>query len=146
MAKKNKTKEFLKTPEYSGGKKAMQEFINSNLQYPPDALEQKIEGVVTVEYEVNDNGIIEYSKIIKGLSPSCNEEALRVINLLQYSKAFNHGIRVKSKKKINIYFRLSQKNLDNTLQISYSFTESNVKEKDAENQKENRNYSYTINI
>lgn len=147
MPKNPKSKEdkFLKIPEYPGGKQALQEFINMNLRYPEDALQQRIEGVVSVAYDVDDNGMVISSKIIKGLSPSCNEEALRVVNLLQYGKAFNHGIRVKSTKKVNIYFRLSNRNPDKTLQISYSLTETS-KEPQNEPQKKDEpiHYSYTI--
>lgn len=148
MAQKSKSKDdkFLKVPEYPGGKQALQSFINAHLQYPADALEQRLEGVVAVEYEVDDNGFIVSSKIIKGLSPSCNEEALRVVSLLKYSQAFNHGIRVTSKKKVNIYFKMSPKNIGNTMQINFSIAATNPQKEKLPEEKpeEPQNYSYTI--
>lgn len=149
MSKNQKSKEdkFLKVPEYPGGKKSLQAFINQNLRYPEDALQQRIEGVVTVEYDVDDNGVVVSSKIIKGLSPSCDEEALRVVHLLQYGKAFNHGIRVKSKKKINIYFSLKNRKIENTLQISFTISEAPKKNQEETSKKEEPTpvtYSYTI--
>mgnify|MGYP003594920048 CR=1 FL=1 len=40
-----KDKEFLKVPEYPGGKKALLDFIKSHLQYPADAWAEKVEGI-----------------------------------------------------------------------------------------------------
>ena len=51
--KKKKTK-FLEKPLYPGGAKALREFVNAHLQYPQDAMDQHVEGVVTVAYQVND--------------------------------------------------------------------------------------------
>lgn len=148
MARKSESKDnkFLKVPEYPGGKQALQSFINENLRYPADALEQKLEGVVNVEYEVDDRGFIVSSKVIKGLSPSCNEEALRVVGLLRYSQAYNHGIRVTSKKKVNIYFKLLSRKLENTLQINFSITNTNSQQNNSSNDSSEGtpNYSYTI--
>lgn len=148
MARKPKSPQdkFIKVPEYPGGKQALQAFINENLRYPQDALEQHVEGVVSVGYEVDDNGMIISSKIIKGLFPSCNEEALRVVSLLKYGQSFNHGIRVKSQKKVNIYFRLSQRHLENTLQISYTISDKNTNPPKPKPSKSDNSYEivYTI--
>lgn len=120
--KTKKEKKFLQQPEYPGGRKALREFIAAHLQYPEDAMNQRIEGAVTVAYQVNDEGEIKNPKIIKGLSPSCNEEAIRLVKLLQYGKAHNHGIRVKSNCKIYIHFHLAPQPAKATLQINYSTT------------------------
>ena len=138
-----KEKQFLKAPEYPGGKKALLEFINANQKYPEDAFKADIQGVVSVSYEVNDNGEVESAKIIKGLNQSCNEEALRLVHLLHYGKAYNHGVRVKSNQKINIHFRLPFKQAIN-LQISYS-TMENDKNQSLPN-KEKEEYTYSVRI
>ena len=132
MNKPKKEKKFLLHPEYPGGRKALREFISAHLQYPEDALHQLIEGFVTVAYQVSDEGEIESVRIIKGLSPSCNEEAMRVVKLLKYSKVYNHGVRLKSNHKINIHFQMipvKQK----TMQISYTVKpspQSNIPKKE----------------
>ena len=102
---KKKKKHFLEKPQYPGGQKALREFVNAHLQYPEDALQQRIEGVVTVAYMVSDDGEIVNPTIVKGLCPSCNAEAIRIVNLLKYGKAFNRGVRLKVNNKINIHFR-----------------------------------------
>jgi hypothetical protein len=45
---------------------------------------EKVEGIVSVAFEVNDMGKVENPKIIKRLTPSCNEEALRLVKLLTF--------------------------------------------------------------
>ena len=50
-------------------------------------MEQRIEGVVTVAYQVTDEGEIENPTVIKGLCPSCDAEAVRLVKMLKYGKA-----------------------------------------------------------
>ncbi|MDD2621601.1 MAG: energy transducer TonB [Bacteroidales bacterium] len=143
MNEKNnkKEKQFLKVPEYPGGKKGLLDFIRSQLQYPADAFKDRIEGIVTIAFEVNDMGDVETAKVIKGLTPSCNEEALRVVKLLKYAKAYNHGIRLKSNHKVNIHFKLPQSQSVN-IQFSYLSTDNNTS-KQTENKEE---YTYSITL
>jgi len=136
-----KDKEFLKVPEYPGGKKALLDFIKSHLQYPDDAWAKKIEGIVSVAFEVNDMGKVESAKIIKGLTPACNEEALRVVKLLIFGQAHNHGIRLKSSHKINIHFKPP---LMQNVNLQFSYTPPEEEKPKAVEKKEE--YTYTIHI
>ena len=95
--KKKKTK-FLEKPLYPGGAKALREFVNAHLQYPQDAMDQHVEGVVTVAYQVNDDGEVENPTVVKSLCPSCDEEALRIVRMLRYDKVRNRGIRLKTRR------------------------------------------------
>lgn len=138
----NPDKNFLKKPEYPGGNKALKLFIDKNLQFPKDAILQNIFGTVAVAFEVTDNGEVINAKVVKGLFPSCDEEALRIVRLLKYGKAFNHGVRLKSNHKINIHFN---KNTLNTLKISYSITPAKPNPSTDETHHEN-GYSYSLTI
>lgn len=140
--KPKKTKKFLQRPEYPGGTRAVREFIASHLQYPEDALSQQLEGIVSVAYQVTDEGVVESAKIIKGLSPSCNEEALRIVKLLKYSKVYNHGVRLKSNHKINIHFHITPTQ-KKTINISYSVTQT---KNSTQKPKSQSGTSYTIVI
>ena len=105
--KSKKAKKFMEKPEYPGGRKALDAFVAAHLQYPEDAMKQRIEGIVAVAYQVSDEGEVQNATIIKGLCPSCNEEALRIVNMLKYGKAHNRGFRLKANCKLNIHFRLA---------------------------------------
>ncbi|OFX74987.1 MAG: hypothetical protein A2X12_08050 [Bacteroidetes bacterium GWE2_29_8] len=134
--KYKKEKKFINTPQYPGGSKAFKNFIKDNLKYPSLALEKGIGGLVLLEFEVDDNGLVLNVNVIKGIGYGCDEEAIRLVKLLKYEKAKNHGIRVKSKVKTKISFVLPIKKQDSKLAISYTYTESSKP----------TNYSYSIKI
>lgn len=56
------------------------EIINSDLKYPDEAMAKNIKGKVFVEFVVRKDGSIWDAKPIKGISPACDAEAVRVIN------------------------------------------------------------------
>lgn len=70
-----------KFAEFPGGTIRFFEFIRNELRYPADALKDSITGDVHVTFIVAATGEImpESIRILKGVSPSCDEEALRVI-------------------------------------------------------------------
>ncbi|MBR4136528.1 MAG: energy transducer TonB [Bacteroidales bacterium] len=142
--KKRKTPNFLEKPLYPGGAKALREFVSSHLQYPQDAMEQRIEGVVTVAYQVNDDGLVENPTVVKSLCPSCDEEALRLVRMLRYDKARNRGIRLKVNTKLNINFHLAPKPAQRT--ISYTLQPSVKKKKEETSSKASQQYGYTITV
>ena len=140
--KKKKKKKFIEKPLYPGGAKALREFVNAHLQYPQDAMERRIEGVVTVAYQVTDDGVVENPVVVKSLCPSCDEEALRIVNLLRYDKVRNRGIRLKLNTKLNINFHLAPAPATST--ITYTYTPSPRKSGGGKTGKSSGGYSYSI--
>ena len=136
-----KEKRFIQKPEYPGGKTALMKFIKEQLQYPKDALEQKIEGTVRVWYQVDDNGHVVDTKIVQGLFPSCDEEAIRIVKLLKYSRPKNMNLRVKTAFHINIHFRMK----DATQKVTLQYTQVSTPPKQDPKSSQNV-YTYTINI
>lgn len=144
MEEKKKKKQFLEKPLYSGGSKALREFLKAHLQYPQDAMDQRIEGVVTIGYQVNDDGVVENPVVIKSLSPSCDAEALRLVQMLQYEKARNRGVRLKVNCKVNINFHLAPTPTPST--ITYHMVSSGDKAKKKPAPQSGNNIGYTITI
>jgi TonB family protein len=105
MPEYHKKKQFLNLPKYTGGSDAFRKFINANLRYPDTALEARAEGTVIVEYDILDNGHVQHPRILKGIGHGCDEEAMRVVGMLQYEKVKNRGVRVKVTTKTNIQFK-----------------------------------------
>lgn len=101
-----KDPKFLKLPKYPGGKEAFQEFVKKNLKYPKEAFDKKIEGAVYVMYRVDGMGNVIEVQVTKGLGFGCDEEAIRVIKLLNYEKAKNRGLRVVATMRTRINFKL----------------------------------------
>jgi len=81
----DKNKTFVtveQMPMFPGGESAMQKFVADNLKYPVKAIEQKIEGRVVIRFIVGADGSISEAKIIRGILPEADAEALRVINAM----------------------------------------------------------------
>ena len=106
MTSDSKKKRFLNLPQYIGGSEAFKSFVSTNLKYPAEALNDKIEGSVIVEYDISDEGVVINPRILKGLGHGCDEEAIRVVSLLIYEKVRNRGLRVKVTTKTTIHFKL----------------------------------------
>ena len=66
-------------PIFPGGEKAMLTYILKNIKYPSDAQKNKLEGKVILQFVVDKSGKVKNAKIIRGIAPSLDKEALRVV-------------------------------------------------------------------
>jgi protein TonB len=68
---------------YPAGIDNFYEYIRSTVKYPEDAKRDSITGEVHVEFVVGKDGSIinESIKVVKGLSVSCDAEAVRIIRM-----------------------------------------------------------------
>lgn len=97
------------TPEYPGGLPALMSFLSQNVKYPAKAAEKKIEGTVTVKFIVNKDGSISDAIILRGVEPSLDAEALRVISSMpKWTPGKQRGKEVRVKYTIPIRFRITQ--------------------------------------
>jgi TonB family protein len=80
-------------PSYPGGTDALRDFIIKNLKYPEKAKNAGVEGVVLVTYIIDANGKIKSPKVIRGLEPEIDSEALRITGLISGWKPANQGGR-----------------------------------------------------
>lgn len=65
--------------EPQGGRKAFQQYLKDKMNYPDQALENKVEGRVTVQFTVGTRGQLEDFKILKGIGYGCDDEVIRLI-------------------------------------------------------------------
>ena len=139
MNQHQRKKKFLKFPEYPGGKEAFKKYIKENLKYPEEALQKKVEGGVQLSAAIDDNGNVLDVTVEKGLGAGCDEEAVRLIENVQFGGVKNRGVRLKTRKKFRIEFKLPKgKSLKYTVKKSPEKTE-------AQNPK-SKGYSYSINL
>ncbi len=66
-------------PAFPGGETAFYEYISKNLEYPKEALREKVEGSVNVEFTVSTDGSLNDIQVVKGIGFGCDEEAQRLI-------------------------------------------------------------------
>lgn len=69
-------------PEFPGGYGALTKWIDDNLKYPVEAAMDGIEGRVIVQFIIRPTGKIVDAKVVRGIAPSLDKEALRLINIM----------------------------------------------------------------
>jgi TonB family protein len=83
-------------------------FLTKHLQYPAPARENGVEGTVVVEFVVTPEGRMTETRIIHGIGAGCDEEAMRIIKLLQSSpnlwtpgKQRGQAVRVRTSLRVD---------------------------------------------
>jgi protein TonB len=66
-------------PSFPGGEKELLNYLSQNIQYPADASEKKISGIVALTFVVNKDGSISDVQIVQEIGGGCGEEAKRVV-------------------------------------------------------------------
>lgn len=69
-------------PEFPGGQLALRKYIAENVEYPEIARENEIQGRVFVQFVVNEKGDVVNAKVVRGVDPSLDKAALKVVNSL----------------------------------------------------------------
>jgi TonB family protein len=106
-----KAPEYVTTlPEPEGGRKAYQKYLESNLQYPQQALDQKIEGRVTIQFTVTFDGQLNDFNVIRSLGYGCDEEVIRLIRQgPAWSPSKRNEVARDSKVRVRMRFKLPTK-------------------------------------
>ena len=95
------------SPEYPGGMEKWIEYLKLKLKYPKDALASKTEGTVFVSFVVQPTGKLTDFSVIKGLIPSCDQEALRVMQeSIDWKPGRQRNVAVKTRFVLPIKFKL----------------------------------------
>ena len=71
-----------KMPEFPGGEKEVVKFLSQTMKFPEEAQKKGEHGKVIVQFVITNTGKVENAKVLKGVSPDLDNEALRVIGLL----------------------------------------------------------------
>jgi len=96
-------------PKFMGGDSELMRFLSSNLRYPPAAIENEIEGRVIVKFVVGKTGNISDIQILKGIDPSCDKEAVRVVKSMpNWVPGMQNGNAVAVYFTLPILFRLQR--------------------------------------
>jgi protein TonB len=94
-------------PEFPGGELALRKYIAKAIVYPTIAQENGIQGKVFVNFVVNKDGSVSNAKIARGVDPSVDAEALRVVSALpKWKPGKQRGVPVRVSYTVPISFKL----------------------------------------
>lgn len=88
----------------------LQKWVYQYLKYPKQAVAEGIQGKVLVDFVIDENGKVTDVKVLKGVDPLLDDEAVRVISASpDWRPGFVMGKRVKSEISLYVEFRLEKK-------------------------------------
>ena len=98
-------------PTYPGGQAALDQFVNDNVEYPADAINNNKEGTVIVSFGLDENGKVTNAKVTSSpmIGAGLEDEALRVINKMPaWTPGMVKGKKVRSRYSLPIKFQLAE--------------------------------------
>lgn len=83
-------------------------FLRKNLKYPTGARDKKIQGKVFLKFVIEPDGSISDIQVVKGLGHGLDQEAIRVVKLMnkQWTPGKNNGVPARVWKNLHIDFKL----------------------------------------
>ena len=97
-------------PEFLGGDKGFHQFIADNVNYPAEAKEKGIRGIVYVNFIVEPDGSVSDIKVLRGIGSGCDEEAVRVVESMpKFKPGIQNGEAVRVSYTVPVIFRLEDK-------------------------------------
>ena len=95
-------------PVYPGGVEAMMKFLADSVKYPVEAQDKGIQGRVIVNFVVNKDGSITDVNVVRGVDPSIDAEAVRVIESMpKWKPGKQRGKEVNVRYTLPVVFRLN---------------------------------------
>jgi protein TonB len=101
-------------PQFPGGEEALMNHIGRSMRYPIVAQERGIQGTVVCSFVITAEGAVVDAKVVRGLSPEIDSEAMRVIlNMPKWIPGKKDGVNVAVSYTIPIVLTLNRDNKDN---------------------------------
>lgn len=94
-------------PSFPGGMGELMKYLGNNIKYPPVAQENGIQGRVIIQFVVEKDGSVANPQVVKGVDPSLDKEALRVVKSMpKWNPGKQRGKAVRVKYTVPVTFRL----------------------------------------
>ncbi|MCR6508338.1 M56 family metallopeptidase [Bacteroides sp. KH569_7] len=97
-------------PEFpDGGVSALMEYLRENIKYPEAAMKKGTQGRVIVQFVVEKDGSIANAKVLHGVDPELDKEAVRIVSVMpKWKPGMQRGQAVNVKYTVPIMFRLQK--------------------------------------
>jgi protein TonB len=97
-------------PAFDGGDAGIENYVTNNIEYPQDAIDNNVEGTVTVQFGVDENGnVSNVSTVGNKIGHGLEEEAIRVVSKMpKWTPGQVKGKNVKVWRTLPISYRLEE--------------------------------------
>lgn len=97
-------------PQFPGGDAALIKYLDSHIQYPPEAAKNNIQGRVIVQFVVDKTGEIGEVRVVRSVDKDLDKEAVRIIKTLpKFIPGRQNGQAVAVWYTLPVTFKLPQK-------------------------------------
>lgn len=97
----------IRLAEPEGGRRAYDKYLKSSLQYPQEAIDNKIKGRVTIIFTVATDGSLSEFTVFKGLGFGCDEEVIRLVKEgPKWAPTMEDNVAVESEVRVRVKFTL----------------------------------------
>jgi len=94
-------------PSFPGGQAALMSYLNNNIKYPQIAMENGVQGRVVCTFVVERDGSITDIRVVRGVDPSLDKEAIRVLKSMpHWIPGKQNGSAVRVKFTVPVTFKL----------------------------------------
>jgi len=80
--------------------------LQKKIQYPPIARKANVEGRVTIQFVVDEQGNVTNAEVLRGIGAGCDEEALRAVMASKFEPGKQRGKPVKVRMSLPVTFKL----------------------------------------
>ena len=92
---------------FPGGIGECMKWLGKNIKYPTISQENGVQGRVIVQFVINRDGSIVDAKVVRGVDPYLDKEALRVVNMMpKWTPGKQRGKAVRCQFTLPVQFRL----------------------------------------
>ncbi len=94
-------------PSFPGGQAALMSYLSNNIKYPQIAMENGVQGRVVCTFVVERDGSITDIRVVRGVDPSLDKEAIRVLKSMpHWIPGKQNGSAVRVKFTVPVTFKL----------------------------------------
>jgi TonB family protein len=102
-------------PQFEGSTDGLKKWLTQNMSYPQEALQNKEEGRVVVNFIITEDGSVTQPRVTFGVSPSLDAEALRLVSQMpKWIPASQEGKPCSIEYSLPIKFKLPAINQQNS--------------------------------
>jgi periplasmic protein TonB len=96
-------------PQFPGGQRALDKYINNSVNYPQQAIDDDMSGIVRVSFIVDEQGKVTKAKVLDpaNIGDGLDQEALRVVKAMPSWKPGKvNGKKVRTRMELPIAFQV----------------------------------------